>query len=557
MQKTLTKMSANSKYFDTIVIGAGISGLACAARLFQHRARAGSVLVLEARDRIGGRIGSVYVNGHRLDTGANWVHGIGTEDNPNPLMNILPHKRYRQLSSMVAFRPSDEDDSIKLRSNVKNDESDEWEDVSRYVVPKSPTTFEDLVIPSDSTGIIQGAMWGTIESIHEIAANTSPAEAKRTSILAALKKSDVFRHAFKELPSTYHRALSGMLQFMEPMEAGPLAAQSAEHEQDNPGMGLLEFAIEDFEGDQLFLQDGYMAIVNEIAKDLFEAGVIKTSTEVEQIDWQCNPISIKTTSGTYTAKDVICTLPLGVLKQREHKSESAYTSTPILFQPALPQEKKQAISSLGFGTLDKIFLIYSKPWWTQEPYRSIFKRGIWKRPFSNDANVTEKSHTFQEPDSFAGFTNELPGIEIDQDGNVSTGPRLISMANLHSLSGFPVLCAFVSCANAVQIERLSNADASALIQRTLTSWLGREPPNPQAVHVTRWASDHYAFGSYTHMITGLSETRHRDAFQRAVTNDKGATLRFAGEHTSLSHFATVHGALLSGWREADEILKNG
>jgi len=76
------------------------------------------------------------------------------------------------------------------------------------------------------------------------------------------------------------------------------------------------------------------------------------------------------------------------------------------------------------------------------------------------------------------------------------------------------------------------------------------------VHVTRWAGDKYSLGSYTHMITGVSETKHREEFQKPIVNRYGAELRFAGEHTSSNHFATVHGALLSGWREADSILKS-
>ncbi|OYW40337.1 MAG: amine oxidase [Brevundimonas sp. 12-68-7] len=56
---------------DVAVIGAGAAGIAAARRL----ARAGvSVVVLEARDRIGGRAHTVGWDGHGLDLGCGWLH---------------------------------------------------------------------------------------------------------------------------------------------------------------------------------------------------------------------------------------------------------------------------------------------------------------------------------------------------------------------------------------------------------------------------------------------------------------------------------------------------
>ena len=233
-----------------------------------------------------------------------------------------------------------------------------------------------------------------------------------------------------------------------------------------------------------------------------------------------------------------------------------------LFQPELPQEKSRAISSLGFGTLDKIFLVYSYAWWAKEPYATLLGEGSTRRkPTSSEDSKTppaqQSSRHPTEPDSLMGFTSSLPGISINSDGTVEPGLRTLSVINLHSLTGFSVLSCFVSCANALEIESMSDDEAGKSVHDTLTSWLGHEVPEPEAVHVTRWATDPFSRGSYSNMIAGVSERKHREEFQKPIGNGKGGKggmLRFAGEHTSSEHFATVHGGLISGWREADGII---
>jgi monoamine oxidase len=67
---------------DVAVIGAGAAGIGAARRLLE--AGMASVLVLEARDRVGGRVNTIAPGGFPLDRGAEWLHSADR----NPLSPI-------------------------------------------------------------------------------------------------------------------------------------------------------------------------------------------------------------------------------------------------------------------------------------------------------------------------------------------------------------------------------------------------------------------------------------------------------------------------------------
>jgi phytoene desaturase len=58
---------ASDTTFDALVIGAGAGGMAAAARLNWHGYR---TVLVEARDRVGGRASTVEIDGFRVNTGA-------------------------------------------------------------------------------------------------------------------------------------------------------------------------------------------------------------------------------------------------------------------------------------------------------------------------------------------------------------------------------------------------------------------------------------------------------------------------------------------------------
>ena len=55
------------------ILGAGLSGLSAAYHLIEHGVK--DIVILEARDRVGGRIHTVTHKGKPLELGAQWIHG--------------------------------------------------------------------------------------------------------------------------------------------------------------------------------------------------------------------------------------------------------------------------------------------------------------------------------------------------------------------------------------------------------------------------------------------------------------------------------------------------
>lgn len=79
---------------------------------------------------------------------------------------------------------------------------------------------------------------------------------------------------------------------------------------------------------------------------------------------------------------------------------------------------------------------------------------------------------------------------------------------------------------------------------------GVEVPNPIQTICTRWGSDPLSYGSYSHVRIRSSGSDY-DVLAESVGN----TLFFAGEATTRQYPATMHGAFLSGLREASRIYQ--
>ncbi|MGI9608725.1 MAG: FAD-dependent oxidoreductase, partial [Acidimicrobiia bacterium] len=73
-------------------------------------------------------------------------------------------------------------------------------------------------------------------------------------------------------------------------------------------------------------------------------------------------------------------------------------------------------------------------------------------------------------------------------------------------------------------------------------------PDPTGALITRWRADRFAKGSYSYLSPA-----NRSGDRELLAAPVGSALFFAGEATSSSNPATVHGALMSGQDAADQI----
>ena len=102
---TSSQISSVAHPYDTIVVGAGVAGLASAHELQESHHQ---VLVLEARNRIGGRIVSKHPWGPGLDLGASWIHGVDA----NPLSSLTHDLKINTVATVYR----DNDPAAKLNS---------------------------------------------------------------------------------------------------------------------------------------------------------------------------------------------------------------------------------------------------------------------------------------------------------------------------------------------------------------------------------------------------------------------------------------------------------
>lgn len=462
-------IAIDRKNVPIAIIGAGFSGLSAYNRLQDLGFR--NVQIFEASHRIGGRVFPVEIDGIFLQHGAEFINGKG-------------NKIYEIAEDLGLVIGEVEDDHLifdgAIQSGMCAISEQVWNGFRSFA-----STLERKYLKMASNPL----NWNL--TIGELYLNDYNHFLMNCESSVDHRSQDAY-HALFSLYKSYYEG-----EWAAPIER--LAFKNyAKWNDKSEQISFSSFKLN---------SHGYQKVLNHLIAGV-QADHLHLNVRITKIDYSGRSVVLSTANKRWEKPFdyVIVTVPIGHLKKF---GESIFT-------PELPYLKRQAIKAIGFGVIQKIFLLYERPFW--------------------ETNLTS-----------------LITMRCDQKG-----PK--SLHNLHTFQPHPwhkyVLVGWLSGNGPSEVNRIEDDELTELITLNFRQAMpGINISSPLKIIRTKWLDDELYHGSYSY-ITPEAVGLPIDVFSllaSPVYHQKRPKLLFAGEATHNYMYQTTIGAYSSGVREAERI----
>ncbi|XP_055071808.2 spermine oxidase isoform X2 [Misgurnus anguillicaudatus] len=498
---TAAEMSAcaGPKTVRVVVVGSGFAGLAAASTLV--KAGFQNVLVLEAKERIGGRVHTAKpFTENVLEIGANWIHG----QKGNPLFQIAKEE------NLLSEGPSA---SVNM------------------CLPHSVTP-RDYFFREDGKQITTKVVDQVCSHFSKLTDKAFDDELERK--YRKLSLGGYLDEAFEESPLAATDDGKKVFEWCKRIECTDEACSSLYEVSASQISNYTELEGGFF---NTLEPGGYRAILDVLLRNL-PAETIKCNAQVKTIRWDLikkgqkeeprYPVQIICENGqSFEADHVIVTVSLGALKDK----------ATTMFEPSLPKNKLNAIENLGFGIVDKIVLYFEEKFWPED---CAGVQLVWNEgPEDKEAyKALSEGETWKTT-----WYKKITGFDT-----VARHPT--------------ALLGWITGREALYMETLPDSEIAAICVRLLRSFTGWSVPDVSKTLITRWGTDSHVQGSYTFVPQGVDGVKEHKALASPLPPKDKARGRkhlqvlFAGEATHVNFYTTTHGAYLTGVREAQRLISH-
>ncbi|KAK4686294.1 monoamine oxidase, partial [Tremellales sp. Uapishka_1] len=309
---------------DVVVIGAGLSGLTAACRLVKEGK---SVIVLEARDRVGGKTLSIETElGGRVDVGAAWIN-----EHCMPEITALAKRANNPFFAQRTTGRS----AVELDANTQL----QYEDTGSVADAPLPFSPEDL---ADYTRVVD-LMETLSQKVNLDGDLVLVMDQDNISLDAWLNSI----HARQNTKLCIVPVLRGLLG----VELSEVSLYYILHYAKTAG-GWYSLLANDQSGAQFQrTRKGNQEMSIWMASTL-PSGSVRLSTPVASVTQHSpNRVSVASRSGQiFACCKVICSIPTPLY-------------TTIRWSPSLPTEKLHLVQRSFLGSYSKLILVYKTAWW--------------------------------------------------------------------------------------------------------------------------------------------------------------------------------------------------